>query len=100
MRARRGGRIFSFSTKRVLPFIFKAVKPSAKTFVSSVIKDAIKGKRPIKHSIKKNGIKALRDTELKLLSRCGKIRKKKKKKKKNVFKTDKEEEENEIKTRI
>ena len=65
---RRGGGIFSFIAKRVLPFIFKAAKPSAKTFVSSVVKDAIKGKRPIKQSLKKHGIKALKDTGLKLLS--------------------------------
>ena len=79
---RRGGGIFSFIAKRVLPFIFKAAKPSAKTFVSSVVKDTIKGKRPIKQSIKKHGIKALKDTGLKLLSGSGNITKKKKKKKK------------------
>ena len=32
-RSRRGGGILSFLAKRVLPFIFKAAKPSAKTFV-------------------------------------------------------------------
>ena len=37
----RGGGIFSFIAKRVLPFIFKAAKPSAKTFVSSVVKDSL-----------------------------------------------------------
>ena len=72
---RRGGGIFSFIAKRVLPFIFRATKPSAKEFVSSVVKDTIKGKRPIKQSIKKLGIKALKDAGLKLLSRSGKITK-------------------------
>ena len=77
----RGGGIFSFIAKRVLPFIFIAAKPSAKEFVSSVVKDTIKGKRPIKQSIKKHGIKALKDTGLKLLSGSGKITKKKKRRK-------------------
>ena len=70
---RRGGRIFSFIVKRVLPFIFKAAKPAAKQFVSSVVKDTIKGKKPIKQSLKKHGIKALKDTGLNLLSGSGKI---------------------------
>ena len=76
---RRGGGIFSFIAKRVLPFIFKAVKPAAKQFVSSVVKETIKGKRPIKQSLKKHGIKALKDTGLKLLSGSGKIIKKERK---------------------
>ena len=78
---RRGAGIFSFIAKRVLPFVFKAAKPSAKTFVSSIVKGAIKGKRPIKQSLKKHGIKALKDTGLKFLSGSGKIRKKKNKRK-------------------
>ena len=36
---------------------------------------------PIKQSIKKHGIKALKDTELKLLSGSGKIKKKEEKEK-------------------
>ena len=79
---RRGGGIFSFIAKRVLPFIFRVAKPSAKEFVSSVVKDTIKGKRPIKQSIKKHGIKALKDTGLKLLSGSGKITKRRKKRRK------------------
>ena len=79
---RRDSGIFSFIAKRVLPFIFRAAKPSAKEFVSSVVKDTIKGKIPIKQSIKKHGIKALKDTGLKLLSGSGKITKKKKKRRK------------------
>ena len=73
---RRGGGIFSFIAKRILPFIFKAAKPAAKQFVSSVVKDTIKGKRPIKQSLKKHGIKALKDKGLTLLSGSGKIIKK------------------------
>ena len=73
---RRGAGIFSFIAKRVLPFIFKAAKPAAKQFVSSVVKDTIKGKKPLKESLKKHGIKALKDTGLNLLSDLGKIMKK------------------------
>ena len=73
---RRGAGIFSFIGKRVLPFIFKAAKPAAKQFVSSVVKDTIKGKKPLKESLKKHGIKALKDTGLNLLSGSGKIMKK------------------------
>ena len=72
---RRGGGIFSFIAKRVLPFIFRAAKPSAKKSVSSVVRDTIKGKRPIKLSIKNHGIKVLKDTGSKLLSGSGKITK-------------------------
>ena len=76
---RRGAGIFSFIAKRVLPFIFKAAKPAAKQFVSSVVKDTIKGKKPLKQSLKKHGIKALKDTGLNLLSGSGKIMKKRRK---------------------
>ena len=73
---RRGAGIFSFIAKRVLPFIFKAAKPTAKQFVTSVVKDTIKGKKLLKVSLKKHGIKALKDTGLNLLSGSGKIMKK------------------------
>ena len=76
---RRGAGIFSFIAKRVLPFIFKAAKPAAKQFVSSVVKDTIKGKKPLKQSLKKRSIKALKDTGLNLLSGSGKIMKKRRK---------------------
>lgn len=72
-KSRRGGGIFSFLTKRVLPFIFKAAKPSAKTFVSSVLNDLTTGKRPIKESLKKHGIQALKDTGRNLISGSGKV---------------------------
>ena len=74
-KSRKGGGIFSFLTKRVLPFIFKAAKPSAKTFISSVVDDVTTGKRPIKQSIKKHGIKALKDTGIKLISGSGRKKK-------------------------
>lgn len=83
-RTRKGGGIFSFLARRVLPFIIKAAKPSAKTFATSVLKDAISGDTPIKHSIKKHGIKALRETGIKMLSGSGRITKKKKKRRSNL----------------
>ena len=76
---RRGAGIFSFIAKRVLPFIFKAAKPAAKQFVSSVVKDTIKGKKTLKQPLKKHGMKALKDTGLNLLSGSGKIMKKRRK---------------------
>ena len=76
---RRGAGIFSFIAKRVLPFIFKAAKPAAKQFVSFVVKDTIKGKKPLKQSLKKHGIKAVKDTGLNLLSGSGKIMNKRRK---------------------
>ena len=76
---RRGGGIFSFIAKRVLPFIFKTAKPAAKQLVSSVVKDTIKGKKALKQSLRKHGIKALKDTGLNLLSGSGKIMKKSRK---------------------
>ena len=48
VRYRKGGGIFSFLAKRVLPVIFKAAKPSAKVFAKSVMEDALSGKKIIK----------------------------------------------------
>ena len=84
-RSRKGGGIFSFLAKKVLPFIIKAAKPSAKTFATSVLKDVITGKTPIKQSIKKHGIKAVKETGMKMLTGSGRIIKKKKSK--QVLKT-------------
>lgn len=78
---RRGAGILSFISgvaKRILPFIFKAAKPAAREFGSSVIKDVMEGKQPIRQSLKKNGIKALKQTGLRLIRGSGKIVKKKK----------------------
>ena len=75
-RYRRGGGIFSFLAKRVLPVIFRAAKPSAKVFAKSVMADALSGKKPLKKAIKEHGIKALKDTGLRLITGSGKIGKK------------------------
>ena len=73
-RNRRGGGIFSFIARRVLPFVFKAAKPAAKIFISSVVKDTItRKKKTFKESVKKHGLKALN-----ILNGAGKTRKKKK----------------------
>ena len=78
--SRRGGGIFSFIARKVLPFIFKAAKPAAKTFVSSVVKDTIKSKKPLKELVKKHGVRALKETGLNMLSGAGKGRNKRKSK--------------------
>ena len=70
--------------KRVLPFIIKAAKPAAKEFGSAVIKDVIEGDKPIRKSLKQNGIKALKQTGLRLMRGSGRVHKKNKKIKKLV----------------
>ena len=78
---RRGSGILSFISgvaKRVLPFLFRAAKPAAKEFGTKVIQDIVQGKRPIRKSLKKNGIKALKKTGIRLIKGSGKIIKKKK----------------------
>ena len=85
---RRGSGIFSILSgvaKRVLPFLMKAAKPVAKEFGTSVVRDVLK-KKSIRQSLKKNGIKALKKTGMRLIRGSGKVTKKKlrnKKKKKN-----------------
>ena len=77
----RGGGFFSFISgvaKRVLPFLFKAAKPAVKEFGSSVVQDIIKGDVPIKKSLKKHGIRALKNTGERLIKGSGKIKKKQK----------------------
>ena len=76
---RRGSGVLSFISgvaKRILPFLMRAAKPAAKEFGSSVIKDVIRGKQPIRKTLKKNGIKAIKKTGLKLIRGSGKIIKK------------------------
>ena len=75
---RRGSGILSFISgvaKRVLPFIIKAVKPTAKEFGSAVIKDVIAGDKPIRNSLKRNGVKALKQTGLRLIRGSGGVNK-------------------------
>ena len=78
---RRGSGIFSILSgvaKRVLPFLIKAAKPAAQEFGSSIVKDVLR-KKPLRQSLKKNGIKALKKTGLRLVRGSGKMKKKKSK---------------------
>ena len=77
--SRRGNGIFSFISgvaKRILPFLIKAAKPSAQEFGSSIVRDII-NKKPIRKSLKKNGIKAIKKTGMRILKGSGKKFKKK-----------------------
>ena len=88
---RRGSGILSFISgvaKRVLPFLIKAAKPAAREFGSAVVSGVINGKRPLRKSLKKNGIKAIKKTGLRLIRGSGKIKKKKKKKSTCGYKRD------------
>ena len=85
---RRGSGILSFISgvaKRILPFIIKAAKPAAKEFGSSVVKDVIRGKQPIRKSLKKNGIKAIKKTGIRLIKGSGRNIKKSKSKKRRYI---------------
>ena len=78
---RRGSGILSFISgvaKRVLPLLIKAAKPAAKEFGTSMVKDIMQGKKPIRRSLKDNGINALKQTGLRLIRGSGKVVKKKK----------------------
>ena len=85
---RRGSGVLSFISgvaKKILPFIWKAAKPSAKEFGSNVVRDVL-NKKPLRHSLKKNGLKAVRKTGVRLIRGSGKVQKKRRnmvKKKKN-----------------
>ena len=87
---RRGSGVLSFISgvaKKILPFIWKAAKPSAKEFGSNVVRDVL-NKKPLRQSLKKNGLKAVRKTGVRLIRGSGKVQKKRrnvvKKKKKNT----------------
>ena len=85
---RRGSGVLSFISgvaKKILPFIWKAAKPSAKEFGSNVVRDVL-NKKPLRQSLKKNGLKAVRKTGVRLIRGSGKVQKKRRnmvKKKKN-----------------
>ena len=81
---RKGGGILSVISgmaRKVLPFIFKAVGPSAKEFGKGVLTDMMTEASPLKESLRKHGIQAAKSTGLRLLKGSGKRRKSKKKKK-------------------
>ena len=66
----------------------KAAKPAAREFGSAVVKDVL-NKKPIRKSLKKNGIKALKKTGMRLIRGSGKVKKKKMRGKKKKKKTKK-----------
>ena len=57
----------------------KAAKPAAKEFGSSLIKDVVARKKPLRKALKKNGLRALKKTGLRSISGAGKKIKKKRK---------------------
>ena len=72
---RKGGGILSIMSgmaRKVLPFIFKAVNPSAKEFGKAVLTDMISEERPLKESLRKHGTQAVKSTGLRLLKGSGK----------------------------
>ena len=76
---RRGSGIFSILSgvaKKVLPFLMKAAKPAAQEFGSSVVRDILK-KKSLRQSLKKNGIKALKKTGMRIVRGSGRVKKKK-----------------------
>lgn len=88
-RLRKGSGFFSLISgiaKRVLPFLFKAAKPAAKEFGKSVIEDVITKKRPIRQSLKENGVNALKQTGMNMLRGSGKVTKKRKLRKRKKMK--------------
>ena len=77
---RKGGGIFSLISgvaKRIIPFLIRSAKPAAKAFGTAVATDLITKKRPLKQSVKKHGVTALKKTGLRLLKGSGKKRTKK-----------------------
>ena len=60
--------------RRVFPFMMKTMKPVARQFGASVLNDVISGKRDLKTSIKRNGLRALKRTGKKILRGSGKQR--------------------------
>ena len=66
----RGGGLFSTLTgiaKKALPFLIKNVAPSVKEFGKDVLHDMVKGETGFKSSLKKRGIKALKNTGERIL---------------------------------
>ena len=84
IRYRKGAGIFSAISgiaKRVIPLLFRAAKPAVKEFGVNMVKDIV-SKRPIKKSLKKHGLRAVRKTGRNLLRGSGRV---KKAYKKNVY---------------
>ena len=75
---RCGSGVLSFISgvaKKILPFIWKTAKPAAKEFGSNVDRDVL-NKKALRRSLKKNGLKAVRKTGVRLIRGSGKVQKK------------------------
>ena len=79
---RRGGGFFADIAKKVLPFLVKNVTPAAKEFGASVIKDVLLDNKPIRNSIRKRGVNALKNVGRSILKGSGRVKKRKNKAKK------------------
>ena len=74
---RRGSGLLSVISgvaKKILPFLMRMAKPAAKEFGHSVVRDVIR-KKPIRQSLKKNGVKALKNTGMRILKGSGNVKK-------------------------
>ena len=82
---RRGGGMLSTLSgiaRKVFPFMAKTLKPVAKQFGASVLNDVMSGRRDLKTSLKRNGVKALKNTGSKILQQSGSVSKNRRKIKK------------------
>lgn len=69
-RFRQGGGLLSMIAglaRKVLPFLAKAAAPAVTEFGSSVMRDVTTGRRPLKKSLKKHGLRAVKKTGSRLL---------------------------------
>ena len=76
----RGGGIFSTIAnlaKSALPFLFRAIAPSAVQFTQDVVHDVSTGERGLKGSLKRRGVEALQGVGQRLFKGGGKKRKRK-----------------------
>lgn len=75
---KRGGGILSALSgiaRKIFPFLLKSARQPAKELGMSVMKDVITGRRKLKDSLKRNGVKALKRTGRNILKGSGKINK-------------------------
>ena len=80
---RKGSGILSFISgiaKKVLSFLVRAAKPTVKEFGSSIVTDMMEGNTPLWKLLKNNGIKALKQTGMRLIRGTGRVNMKKMKK--------------------
>lgn len=77
---RRGGGVFSAIAgiaRRVLPFLLNVAKPSVKEFGRSVLSDVVNDQLPLRESLKRHGVTALKSTGRRILNGSGRVARKK-----------------------